>query len=99
MLKVLIIISAVAILVYMLLELIIHFFEVPVLIFRIKQLVAYTISICLFGGAAASYEYKVLMLFFIAFAVYWLIKSFLDRAEFYSWIKAIENAMEEEEEG
>ena len=98
MVKILVIVGIVAIIMYLLLDLLIHYSEVPVLIFRVKQIIAYIISLCFAGGVAFSYETKVLMWFCIACMVYWLTRSLLDRSKFYSLLEAVENAMEENEE-
>ena len=96
--KILIVVIAIMIIMYLMVELFIHFFEVPVFIFRIKQFEAYSISFCFACGAAIAHEVKVLLWFFIAMAVYWLVKSLLDRSEFYSWLEAVNNALNEQGE-
>ena len=93
MIKTLIIVIAVLILMYLLIELFIHYFEVPVLIFKIKQFVAYAIGLCFAGGAVMAYKIKVLMWFCIALSFYWLVKSLIDRSEFYYWLETAENAV------
>ena len=99
MIKVLITAIAITTLVYLLLELLINYFEVPVLIFKVKQIVAYIISLCFAVSAALSREIRVLMWFFIALTIYWLVKSLIDRSEFESWIQAIEDAVNEQNDG
>ena len=98
MMKILFGVIAIMIIMYLIMEIIIHYFEVPVLIFRAKQFTAYAISFCFAWEAAITHEVKVLLWFFVAMTVYWLIKSLLDRSEFYYWIEMAENAIKEQAE-